>query len=335
MQVGFSSARDQGPAVSAVHDLLGDRAWFPYRLNFERGEVILTRTNAEALSAQPFLDHRWVRTASAAQTVPIEALAQAPEIERAPGFIWHTAFCCSTVIADCLDFPDRSLSLKEPISLVHMAAARRQEDPRATDAAVAGLIRLYGRGFSPGARVLVKPSNDANTLIDATLDASGPILFLHGSLRRFLLSVAKGGEDRRRFVRGVLSDRAAAAGARFGPYDVAHLTDMQAAAVLWRVQMGEFAAAARKVGPGRARFLDCDDFLADPARSLGQLDVFFGLGLGAERIAAIVEGPKLRRHAKIPGADFDPRRENDDLEHARRLLGGDLESLEAWSAQVA
>jgi hypothetical protein len=328
---GLAGAYTSQTAPSGSGEILRDRAWFPYRLDFERGVAVFTRTNRDALSAQPFLDHRWNRAGAAFATLPIAELAAAPQPERAPGFIWHSAFCCSTLIASCLDWPGAALALKEPIALVDLATAHRQGDPRADAAVCKGLVRLLGRSFAPGARTLIKASNGAHGLTQATADAAGPVLMLHSSLRRFLLAVAKGGEARRAFVRSLMVDRAVLPGARFGPDEIVRLTDMHAAALLWRLQMEEFHAAAAQLGRERARMLDCEDFLADPALTLSELDDFFGLGLGAERIAQIVAGPKLRRHAKIPGAVYDAAREDHALADARRALGPYLETLETWS----
>jgi hypothetical protein len=331
---GPDNAAPRADASSACAEVLSDCAWFPHRVDFKAGEVVFTRTNRDALAAEPFLDDRWERSRRASRRLPLTALAEAPELARAPAIIWNSAFCCSTLIADCLDWPGRSLALKEPIALVDFADARRSGVPQADDVALAGLIRLLGRTFTPGARAVIKPSNDANTLIGAWTLFAGPALFLHASQRRFLLAVAKGGETRRSFVRRLMGARATAADARFTARDIALMSDLQVAAVLWRLQMDEFAVAARKLGPERARFLDCDSFLADPGSALGGLDALFDLGLGAARIADIVAGPKLRRHAKAPNEAFDPELESRRFAEARQDLGPELEQLERWSGTL-
>jgi hypothetical protein len=319
---------------AAGSELLRDAAWFPHRLDFERGVAVFTRTNRDALSAQPFLDARWERRGSASATLPLAVLADAPAPPTPPGFIWHTAFCCSTLIAACLDWPGVSLSLKEPVALADFAIARHRGDPRADAATLEGLVRLLGRPFLPGARVLIKPSNAANGLAEAVAEMGGPALLLHSGLRRFLLAVAKGGEARRGFVRQLMARWASQPDARFGPTQVALFSDLQVAALVWRLQMDELLGAARKLGPQRARFLDCDVFLTDPRATLSMLDAHFGLGLGAERIEETLRGPKLRQHAKTPRETFDADAESRDFADARSALGQELEQLEAWCAEL-
>lgn len=314
---------------------LEDPAWFPRRLGFAHDAAVFTRTTREELSAQPFLvDECWDRSQADSAALPLQAVRQAPKPERAPGFIWHTGFCCSTLIAACLDWPGLSVSLKEPVALVDLAKARSAGDLRADGVLTQGLVRLLGRSFDPGGLTLVKPATSANGLIDAVSTSCGPMLFLHVSLRRFLLAVAKGGEDRRFFVRSLLSDRAMAHGAVFSLHEVTVVTDMQAAAVVWRLQMREFRAVAARLGPERTMLLDAEDFLRDPPGVLSRLDGFFQIGLGPERIAGIVDGPKMRQHAKAPHLRFDADHESRALAGAERSLGVDLQGLEAWSARV-
>jgi hypothetical protein len=333
--VSTEPVREGSHATSiAPAEVLDDCAWFPFRLDLSRGEATFTRTTRNELAAQPFLDIRWDRSRAPACVFPIETLRSAPEIARAPGFIWHTSFCCSTLIADCLEWPGLSLSLKEPIALVDLAFARHGRDRRADAALTSGVVRLLGRPFDPGALTLIKPSNAANPSIGALSAAAGPSLFLYSSLRRFLLAVARGGEKRRFFARTLVRQRAQTPGALLPVRDLEQFTDMQAAAVAWRLQMQEFRAAAARLGPARAMLLDAEAFLRDPADVLARLDGFFAIGLGSARIAEIVAGPKTRRNAKVPSKTFDRLAEVRALDEMKRLLGADLEALEAWSAGV-
>jgi hypothetical protein len=309
---------------------LGDASWFLHRIDLARGELAFVRTSREAVSGEPFLDGRWDAPAGPSKTLPIMALKEAPRYDLRPGFIWHSSFCCSTLIASCLDWPGVAVSLKEPQALVDLAALRDHGDGTLAQ----GVARLLGRPFTPGERVLIKPSNAANGLLNVVGEAAGRHLLLHTSLRRFLLSVAKGSQVRLRFARALLSDRVVTGHAPFGLRDVSLFTDLQAAALSWRLQMREFDAFAARLGPERVRRLDGETFMQDPATELTGLDEFFELGLGPQRIAEIVGGPKLRQYAKDPSRTFESDRDAGELALAERWIGPQLGELEAWSGAV-
>ncbi len=274
--------------------------------------------------------------------VPFSHLRAFRTVEPPPAILWHTAFCCSTLIASCLDAPGTALALKEPMALVDFSAARRQSVTTADHAlATATLLRL-GLGFSGGERALIKPSNGANGLIPDVAVTGAPMILLYSSCREFLLSVAGGGpepgggESRRQFVRDLMNGRVRSPNPplRFGVDHLAGLSDLQIAALFWHVQVGEFRAAARALGPGRARSLDCQTFLADPARCLTALDAFLGLGLGEARLRRVAQGPLMSRYAKQPDRAFDAVERDRGFRSIEAELGPTLDGLVDWSYQV-
>jgi len=312
---------------------LRDAGWFLHTIDLSQGQARFTRTNRQALSAQTFLDPRWSRAGAAEAVLPLDRLADAAAPERAPAMIWHSAFCCSTLIAACLDKPGKALALKEPMALVNLAQPSANA-PAPHPRQVRGAVRLLGRPFEGHERVVIKPSNAANSLIDAAAPAAGPMLFLHSNLRWFLLSVVRGGEQRRAWVRPLLAQRLTDTDAPRLGLDPALLTDLSAAALLWRLQMAEFEAAVARYGPSCARLLDCEAFLAAPERTLGELDAFFELGLGDAHIVDTVRGPAFFRHAKNPRAAFDLSRHRHDLALTEQGLGQDLGLIMDWSARA-
>jgi hypothetical protein len=168
------------------------------------------------------------------------------------------------------------------------------------------------------------------------------MLFLYSSCRDFILSVAgggspeSGGESRRRFARDLLAERVLVGrpGVRWRPKDLFAMTDLQVAAVLWHVQVAEFRAVARALGPGRARSLNCDAFLADPRRGLEHLDRFYDLGLGAGRIQDIATGPRLSRHASQPDRPFDAEARRRGFARLEAEMGSTVVDLVAWSYRM-
>jgi len=159
-----------GPGADTA-SLLRDPAWFLDGLDLRKNVAVLTRTTRDALSAGVFLDHRWDRQGAPRAPVPISALRALPGNAR-PAVLWHTAFCCSTLIADLLDAPGACLALKEPVALVELAAARRAGAPVADDRLAQAVFARLAQSPSPTERVVIKPSNGANALVG--VDPAGP-----------------------------------------------------------------------------------------------------------------------------------------------------------------
>jgi hypothetical protein len=270
--------------------------------------------------------------------VPVDALAAEVGQDAAPPelhFIWHTSFCCSTLLADTLDLPGRVLSLREPLVLVPVADTKRAVSlmkrpmpPRLIEI----VFRLLGR--ARGEKVVVKPSNFANVLVqEAARHCHGKVLFLYTDLEGFLISIEKGGESLRKYARRLFSNIAGDGGAAlpWPPQDVFKMSDLEIAALAWHMQIAEFRRSARVLGPARAAALDCEAFLNDPAGTLGALDTFFELGLGAGHIAHVVAGPLLKRHAKVPSHAFNAERRRALSDNVRARLGAELQRLVDWS----
>ncbi|MGH8035482.1 MAG: hypothetical protein ACREO9_09665, partial [Lysobacterales bacterium] len=81
------------------------------------------KVSRQTYFSSSFLDHRivpmpeQVLTATGAE---VDAVLRGRK--HPPGaMIFHTAFCASTLLASCLDHPSRTLVLREPMVLTHLA----------------------------------------------------------------------------------------------------------------------------------------------------------------------------------------------------------------------
>jgi hypothetical protein len=328
------------PTLAAANaDVLERPEWFLDGLDAASATARFIRTSREALSQAVFLDPNWDRTGADFRYVPFADLKGHAARADSPAAIWHSAFCCSTLIASCLDTPGAALAIKEPMGLVHLSAAVRRSLRTVDGPLIGASWLLLGRRFEPRERVVIKPSNGANALLPQAAALGGPTLLLYSSCRDFISSIAvggpvsDGGEERRRFVRDLIFERFVEGRqeARWRLADLVALTDLQLAALLWHIQMAEFRALSRAPALRRVRSLDCEAFLADPRGVLEALDAFFGLGLGAERIEHVIAGPRLSRYAKQPSQGFSAAQRRERLRQAELTLGSTLDSVVAWS----
>jgi len=315
-------------ATSSLEDVIGNADWFPDNVDFNRNTFGFVRTDRHVLSREPFLDPRWNRSALTRVDVPVSTVSSALEKSPRPklNFIWHTAFCCSTLIARCLDAENANLSLKEPQILIALAEAKRAS--RQIGGADASVFRLLARRRGQE-QVLVKPTNAVNNLIpEAARATDGRMLFLYSDCKSFLTSIAKKGEMGRIFARKLFGLFAADRHpqAKWPWQTLFELSDMQVAALVWHMQIAEFR---RSRDASRSAALNCDDFLVHPRETLEKLNGFFGIGLSAAQLDAAL--PLLARNAKDTNESFSAARRAAEASDAAKLFGGELDTVVEWS----
>lgn len=323
--------RDAGSCVD-------DFRWFAENFDLARKSLSFVYADRQTLADQPFLDYRWKSERLAHREMSLDAAVASFALGAPPphlNFIWHTSFCCSTLIAKALDLPEHNLSLCEPQILVPVADLKRagmflgnRLSPRLPEI----VFRLLAR--SHGGKVTVKPSNFANVLIsDAARTTRGKALFLYSDLESFLISVAKSGIPLLKYARRLFSSIAGDSGQPlpWTPHEIFQMSDLEIAALVWHMQIGEFRRDWPLFEAGRAASLNCDAFLADRTAVLAKLDSFLELGLGADHIGRVLRGPLLRSHAKAPGELYDAERRAEEKAAMHKRLGADLERVMDWS----
>ena len=288
--------------------LLGDPEWLPHAIDLAQGTISFVHALREAHRQVTFLDDEYLKTLAGAErrTLRLDAVRQNPPVVGETHFIFHSAFCCSTLLARAFDLPGVAMGLKEPAILNQLAAlARGGAMPRELVELVSGLL---ARPFAPGEAVIVKPSNVANLLIEPILAArpSTRALLMYSPLPAFLRSVAKRGMWGRIWGRRLyaLLRRERTDSFGFSPEETFEQTDLQIAALAWLMHHGQFAEVVRRM-PDRVRVLSSEELLADRHRTLAAAAELFGIDLPAARIDEIVAGPAFTEHSKEIGRRFD------------------------------
>ena len=317
-----------------------DPSWFADGFDPKDRMVSFVHLDRARLSDTPFLDQRLKRDGAEQTMLSFDALASAlPSLPRL-NFIWHTSFCCSTLLAHALDTPGKNLSLREPGITMTLASAKRAgwfAPEHLGDQLPSLVFRLLARRFSESEQILVKPTNTVNTLIeDAARLTTGKMLFLYSGIREFLLSIAKKKLDGYIFARktfAIFANDGDPLG-KLPPQQLFEMSDLQIAALVWQMQIGHFGRMMAALG-ARAASLDCANFLADPKRTLTNLDRFFDLGLGIDHIEAVVNGPMFSRNAKNVSEDYDSDARAQENNAIADMIGTDLERVVQWSYQAA
>lgn len=331
----FTSARH----LLLDHDFRNHRAWL----------VPMTR---EAYARAPFLDERIGEPVDSACAVPIARLHAAhrvwredPETDHKPvRFIFHTAFCASTLLARCLDHPGSTLAAKEPLALHRVSGMQRDRlaNPDVARAVPRERYRrlltltldLLSRSFGDAEAPIVKATDSTNHIAGELLDHhdGSTAILLYSDLASFVLSCLKA-EKRRGYVRRMLW-RARTDAKRLGlfrgvriPPDGA-LSDAEASAFVWGVQMYTYLDLLDS-GRSDVRTLDASEFLGEPGETLAAAADHLALPLDEGDIAA-ARDTTMTRHAKRTESSFSPEaaaRERASLEAAFASELGEAEAF--------
>jgi hypothetical protein len=316
-----------------------DAAWLAHRYDESQDSIHFLHLPREAHRAVTFVTDDYL-PADAPRLVlrraDVEPLAGPP----APlHFIFHSAYCCSTVLARAVDLEGTSMGLKEPMILNDMTGWRRRgADPRQLGATLDVILTLLARPFAPGEAVVVKPSNVLNGLAPAmlALRPRSAALLLHAPLPDFLRSIARKGLWGRRWVRelfiGQLRDGIVDLG--LAEQNYLDLTDLQVAAAGWLAQQDLFARLVERFGPDRVRTLDSATLMARPGEAMAKLSQLFGLGLDQAAVDRILAGPAFTSHSKS-NAGFSAAERLAEQRDAAETHADEIEKVAVWAEAVA
>ena len=284
---------------------------------------------------------RWERVTGDAPQVKMPVAAVVDSARTADSgpchYIFHSAFCGSTLMSRALDVEGAACVLREPRVLHELGDLNAGSNlPHDQKLALDVVLDLMQRPRLPGEKTIIKPANVANPLIDAIMEhqPNSRALLMYCSLPHFLLAIARG----RRWTWG----RSLAV--HFCDHlefetkqtqDLLRLTDLQMATFLWLHHQAQFARLLRELPAERFATLRADVFFAHPTKALAAAAGFFEFALGAEEAAAITGGPLFKRHSKKPDESFDEatQKRNDAL--VKLAFGPEIEQAIEWGEAVA
>lgn len=315
-----------------------DPLWLAHRYVESKDAVQFVRLTRDEHRAATFITDDHLPAGRERRELPRREAVAAAGPTAPIHFVFHSAFCCSTLLARVFDREGLAMGLKEPLILNDMVGWRRRgaagrDVAEATD----GALKLLARPFASGEAVIVKPSNIVNGLIRMimALRPDAHALFLHAPLPVFLTSVAKKGLDGRLWVRELFAGfRRDGLVERLGFDDEALFgqTDLQIAAAGWLVQQALFADLAEALGD-RVQTLDSETLLDRPADAVGALAKLFGLDVSEAEVADIVD-TVFGRNSKT-GESFGRDEREREYAGAADAHRDELEKVTRWAEIVA
>lgn len=290
---------------------LADARWFAVDLHVPDRRFAMRFLDDSVIERSSFLDTRIEAPPGESQPLPVsDAEAAAAGLPRARvGWIFHTSFCASTLLARCLHLAPFTVALKEPLVL------RRLSDARHAGWSIEGLVApslaLLARPWHPGGAVVIKPThvalNVAAELMAATPDSRAVIAT--SSLADFLVSNLKKPPESQAKI-PLLVERAMRAsgfGERLSPVGRQPPDLVCAAGLQWAAQQEEVRALIDAVGSARVRVLDMQPMLGDLVGAVASCAAWLQLAVPADALARHVREVG-QRNAKAIEVPMDAQR---------------------------
>lgn len=316
---------------------------YPEHIDIVERQVRLCSMSRDSYRDSPFLDHRIVRAATDVRMLSFDALQAYGKIP-APApvcYIFHNAFCCSTLLTRYLDGLYNTLVLREPHVLFEVASYLRFRNtnlfkPVPED----DLERLYryitcmlSRRYRDDETVIIKPTDGCNNLI-AELMTDNPenrAIFLHSGLERFLSSifrVPERGEWAKIRVRELSLDKQRREGQL--PYHPEQLDRGQTAAMVWALHMERFRAFIHGDGLQRALVTDSQELVEQPAPVLGKIAKHLGISVTDEELQTVAGTAATSRNAKAQNEAYDSNTREQDFRQSREQHAAAISKASSW-----
>jgi hypothetical protein len=317
-----------------------DAAWVPHAYDHRSDCLAFVHLPRAAQRNLVFLDPRFIGRAALSPLAPLKDLPLS-DIPTGPlHFIFHTAFCCSTLLTRALDIPGVSMGLKEPAVITDLALfwSTGRRSPGGLDA-LGVVLDLLSRPLGEGETQIVKPSNVANHIIPPIMHMrpDAKAIVLYSSLDSFLRAIARRGIEGRRFARRMYRQFAMPAplDVAFREEDLFYQSDLEIAAQAWLMQAAFLQSVADRFGTDRIRIVSADTLLDKTEWVLSRVAKFFALPLDEAACRALAQSPVFKQHAKQPGRAFDAEGYRQQLERIGASHADELHAANAWAQALS
>ena len=327
-------------AAPAAIDLVRDAQWLAQGFDPSGRAMHFVHVPRPKLRDLSFLTDQALRECDR-RTIALDLVERCvPHIDQVPvHYVFHTAFCGSTLLARALEALGVGVSLKEPGLLTNLLYYLGRWNDGDDQRRVGLTVDMLARPIDGAPATIVKPSCFASPLAPALLAArpSSRAIFLSGSLRDFLAAVAK------RSIRGrTWGRRAFADAARHIPLDfnftsseLLELTDLQIAGLAWLTRTHFLSQTAAMLGPARVLEVQFDDFIRAPRPTLTRIAHFLGGDCGEDQLRETIAGPVFALHAKHPGRAYTMADRDEEMAAAMAAHGEEIETVAGWVEAVA
>lgn len=317
------------PVEQALQSVTHSPDLFPARIQFADDKAYFVKMSPQWYRESVFLDPARIKgtyvietnlqwTKTIAQTTPMRPI----------GFIFHTAFCGSTLMAQALDALFDCLPVREPEILGNLLFYLRS--PNVSDHLwLEQVTRLLSRSYQPKQNVVVKANDNANPLMADLLTWRNalPIVFMYTPLSEFLAGCLKA-DNRREWIRQRFN------AVQSNVPDLLHINNPlevednafgKMAAVYWSYNIALYYRA-RQSASTHLRSLDFNQMLAQPLQAIEACANLLGLHskTGVDKNSEI--NKLFGVYSKNSNFKYSPQQRNEDIQ---RVLDDHCDHLNA------
>jgi hypothetical protein len=327
-------------------DVVNNPDFMLYRMDIDQAELHFLEVTQETYRRSTYLDNRIQHTQERLVALSIDEVIRAfehvPAIRAPIHFLFHTSFCCSTLLARALESPGHTLVLREPWIFFQMSSIKARmesagEWQRQGPALIDLMLTLLNKKYEPDEHIVIKPSNLANNIIDEVLtnlpDSRG--ILLYSNLKEFLISNLKKDDETKKKIPRLATEAASLIryDESFPEIVPAQLPHLRAAAVFWHAQMLHFMGLLVR-WPERLRTLQSQLLLEKPAEELRAVADWLRLILPGDHFNHVINGNTWSSHAKDPrykyGVEFRQNENRAIIEN----FGADIEDALSWASPL-
>ena len=302
--------------------------WFATDLHLPGRWIGFLHLDDAAVQRNVFLDSRIDAPWQRCLQVPLDKLAQQALPQTRVGWLFHTSFCCSTLLARMLFCAPHCTALREPLLLRRLADARFADWPLA--GAMELPLRLLARPWHDGATVLIKPTHAALNIATDLLDlrAGERALVLTSRLEDFIVSNIKKTPETHARVRELVARALKALGASQPPAAPPDL--LCEVALQWAAQALLVGRLLGRFGAARVRVLQERALLADPLAVSAAANAWLQLGI-PDAILAEQAQRAGALHAKAETRPYGLAQREHEASVIRQHYGADIARALRWA----
>lgn len=338
---GLLSGHDVTPNIErALAAIAVDPTLFPARIDFVSRRARLINMSPHWYRESVFIDPPRIRGRYAidASIVGLERLLADQRTQPAV-FIFHTAFCGSTLMSQALDALYEGLPLREPEVLGNLLMALRapQIDASHKNRAYHMIMQLLARRHDITQPAVIKANDYANPMMLEIIarDAIAPLLFMHVPLREFVIGCLRV-PSRRDWIRQRYHAIRAAAAPFFADSDATVRSDDafgEMAAYYWAYNIALYRRA-QSLAPQRVRSLDFNSMLIDPLAATTASARHFALAPRADADPTQVLKNIFGAYSKNPSYPYSPQQRAQDLRDFGAMHSAEIDAAHAFARRL-